>query len=565
MKGMKLTHHLNLRRVALASLSAVSCITIFCTAALAAQTAPEQPPEGDGFFAWLIEDYGFTVIFAVALVAFFVWRKVKSRMESRPAKDVVIGKLESQPPMKAQETQARAERRKALRPDVKERPTLKENERPEPAAPQFEASAPDNEHTAYGAYRIDQEVGKLVLGKPHRMDVMASRAHDDRRAIEASLIKALTAPDIDEAARGRARRALEDYGFVAQQTALLLQGRDAWERSSAARVLGQIGSELSLPSLLEALHDNDSVVRNQVVTSLGQLKHPAAIGALLDIARRHPDIPPSLLSQTLSACSVEGIGYLDSPAFDLNEPMGQDGSEPQELQPLFEDLPMGDEDDALLGLLTRFEGHDVTERTQIARELGSHKAQRAVSALCESALHDPDASVRSAAVTALGSIDHESVFAPVMIALADDTREVRAAAARTLSSLHFDRAAAYTRVMQSNDKNTLQEFAKACVKTGIVAQAGDRLGSEDRRQAHEAFCLFAVLAKAGEMQPIVDLIQSHKDNRVRLAAVHALQAADGSAAAAVARDLVSLEGLPEDVRTNILEMLYKLDNQPAVA
>ena len=51
-------------------------------------------------------------------------------------------------------------------------------------------------HTsAFGAYRIDQEVGKLVLGKPHRMDVMASRVPDDRRAIEASLVKALSASD----------------------------------------------------------------------------------------------------------------------------------------------------------------------------------------------------------------------------------------------------------------------------------------------------------------------------------------------------------------------------------
>ena len=65
------------------------------------------------------------------------------------------------------------------------------------------------------------------------------------------------------------------------------------------------------------LHDNDSVVRNQAVSSLGSLKMPAAIGALLDIARRHPDIPASLLSETLSACSVESLGYLDAPS---NEP-----------------------------------------------------------------------------------------------------------------------------------------------------------------------------------------------------------------------------------------------------
>ena len=32
----------------------------------------------------------------------------------------------------------------------------------------------------YGAYQVDQEVGKLVQGQPHRMDVVASRAPDDQ-------------------------------------------------------------------------------------------------------------------------------------------------------------------------------------------------------------------------------------------------------------------------------------------------------------------------------------------------------------------------------------------------
>jgi PBS lyase HEAT-like repeat. len=54
------------------------------------------------------------------------------------------------------------------------------------------------------------------------------------------------------------QQALEEYGFVARQSATLLMGRDAWERSSAARTLGQMKSPASLPFLIEALHDADS-------------------------------------------------------------------------------------------------------------------------------------------------------------------------------------------------------------------------------------------------------------------------------------------------------------------
>jgi hypothetical protein len=89
---------------------------------------------------------------------------------------------------------------------------------------------------------------------------------------------------------------------------------------------------------------------------------PAAIGALLDIARRHPDIPASLLSETLSACSVESLGYLDAPS---GEPAMMGGSssanEPADLERLvsFEDLPVGEDDPELAEALAQIENADV--------------------------------------------------------------------------------------------------------------------------------------------------------------------------------------------------------------
>jgi hypothetical protein len=80
---------------------------------------------------------------------------------------------------------------------------------------------------------------------------MASRATDDRRAIEASLIKAIESSETTDDGRLRARQALEEYGFVARQSATMLMGRDAWERSSAARTLGQISAPSSLSFLIE--------------------------------------------------------------------------------------------------------------------------------------------------------------------------------------------------------------------------------------------------------------------------------------------------------------------------
>jgi HEAT repeat protein len=542
-----------LQRAARALFAGVLCgVAILCAAGTAhAQSADSS---SDDWSSMIFSTYGVTILLVLLLVGLFVFKKVRAGQNSR---ELAVARSTART--------ARSQNGYVTSSELPREARSNESLLRSPEAPQqWEKPLPIESESAYGAYRVDQEVGKLVLGKPHRMDVMASRVADDRRAIEASLVKALDNSDSGEDGRRRAREALEEYGFVARQSALMLSGRDAWERSSAARTLGQIGSQSSLTFLIEALHDGDSVVRNQAVSSLGALKMPAAIGALLDIARRHPEIPASLLSETLSACSVESLGYLDSSS---TEPAllgdGTGGAELPALDPFvtFEDLPAGDEDVELTKVLGQLETVDESGRARVVQQLGTHHAQRSVSALAATALNDLDPAVRSVAVTSLGSIDHESVLAPVLIALADESRIVRAAAARTLTSLHFDRADAYVRVTETADPDTLRRVARACISTGIIAQAVDRLASEDRHQAYEAFSLFTLLARANETDPIIDTIQNHKDEEVRLCAVRVLNVAATPEVAPKLREMIAAEGMPENVRTAVLEVLYKLDQE----
>ena len=551
-----------LQRAKRALRAAVLCVIAVLCAAGSAGAQNADASSSDDWFSSIFSTYGVVILLVTLLVGVLIFRRVRAKKDAK--------ELAGAP--KSRGGMVGSPQTLVNTPPPPQETRLNESLARSPEAPQlWEKPQPaESEESAYGAYRIDQEVGKLVLGKPHRMDVMASRVVDDRRAIEASLIKALDSHDAGDEGRRRAREALEEYGFVARQSALMLLGRDAWERSSAARTLGQIGSPSTLSFLIEALHDSDSVVRNQAVSSLGTLKMPAAIGALLDIARRHPDIPASLLSETLSACSVESLGYLDSP---LTEPgLLGDGSTAEHPEPelliAFEDLPAGDDDVELNELLGQIETAE-SGRARLVQLLAKHHAQRSVSLLATLALNDLDPAVRSAAVSSLGSIDHESVFAPVLIALADESREVRAAAARTLTSLHFDRAEAYVRVTETADPETLGRVARACISTGIIAQAVDRLASEDRRQAYEAFSLFTLLARANETQPIIDAIDNHKDEEVRLCAVRILKMEATAEVAPKLREMVASEDMPESVRTAVLEVLYKLEqdlgtNEPQV-
>ena len=416
----------------------------------------------------------------------------------------------------------------------------------------------------FGAYRVDQEIGKLLLGQPHRIDVLASRAPDDRRAMETSLLKALDSPEIDEDGRRRAREALEDYGYVARQSAALLLSTDAYERASAAHILGEVQSATSLPFLLEALYDPEQIVRTNAVASIGALKLPSAIGALLDMARRYPDMPGHLISRALSDCSVESmfIDGLSSNEFLLTS--GDEGmftGEITALQPAtgFEALPEWLEDESLADALERLASADIEARVAAATSLAQYQVQRSVDALTALAGRDPEPGVRAAAVTSLGVIDHESVFAPVLIAFADEAREVRAAAARALSRLNFNRADAYVRLIESADAETLSAVARACVHAGMAKQAIDRLASEDRRQAYEAFTLVSLLARAGENAPLLDAIREHKNEDVRLSAIKALGIFGQHLVLQDLRELAVTDEIPEAVRMALMEVVYKID------
>jgi hypothetical protein len=114
-------------------------------------------------------------------------------------------------------------------------------------------------------------------------------------------------------------------------------------------------------------------------------------------------------------------------------------------------------------------------RTQAAQQLAQFQVQRSVAALAALAATDRDATVRATAVTSLGIIGHESVFASVLGATADEAREVRAAAARALSRLSFDRADAYVRVIEAGDETEMRRLAHACINAGLATKALDRL------------------------------------------------------------------------------------------
>ncbi len=556
------------------------------SAPASSQTAAAVDPaasgeQSEGIFSYLFSITGMMIMLLIAVVAFIVvrrrqatqgWVDVSDEKGSLKEQGDELSSSESlavvkETPKKERRKSARRQNDQAL---VKANIVSNQEAMPLLDGAMEKRSVAPVQPALYGAYRVDQEVGKLVLGQAHRMDVLASRAPDDRRAIETSLLKAMNAPEAGDEGRRRAREALEEYGFVARQCASLLLAHNAYDRASSARALGAVGSKASLPFLLEALYDTELIVRTEAVTSLGTLKIPSAIGALLDMARRHPEMSASLLSNALTACSVECFDFFDVPSSERTLLDAGDGDafggEITHLDSAaaVEELPEWFEDEELSESLARLQDADVEARAAAARRLAQFHVQRAVVALTSLAANDPEPVVRSAAVTSLGEIEHESVFAPVLMAFADEAREVRAAAARSLSRMNFGRAEGYVRLIETADDETLRKVASACIKAGMVGQAIDRVVSEDRRLAYEAFSLLSLLAKANETEPLMDAIGNHPEQSVRLALVRILGSTSQPEVATQFRYLAVRDGIPENISAALMEVVYKIDQAQPV-
>jgi hypothetical protein len=100
----------------------------------------------------------------------------------------------------------------------------------------------------------------------------------------------------------------------------------------------------------------------------------------------------------------------------------------------------------------------------------------------------------SRAVAALTDFDHESVFESILLAGADPTREVRAAAAKGLFKLNFGRADALKRIIETRDGFRVRHAGRAARDSGIAEKAFERLIHEDSNVAYEAIVLVAAHA-----------------------------------------------------------------------
>ena len=133
------------------------------------------------------------------------------------------------------------------------------------------------------------------------------------------------------------------------------------------------------------------------------------------------------------------------------------------------------------------QAHDEFEEDEEIRDLAVRiltrfKTRNSIEALAQIALYDLSSNLRSKAVGVLADFDHESVFETILLCCADPTREVRAAAARGLFRLSFDRADAWTRIAETGDEFRMRQAALSAKEADLLKRSFDRLVHPDHKK-----------------------------------------------------------------------------------
>lgn len=204
-------------------------------------------------------------------------------------------------------------------------------------------------------------------------------------------------------------------------------------------------------------------------------------------------------------------------------------------------------------------------RSIALRVLAGFKNQNSIEALSQIALYDLSTNLRTQAVGMLADFDHESVFETIVLACADPSREVRAAGARALVKVTFDRGQEWARFALADDRFAARQVARAAVEAGLVERSFDRLTLKDEKAVYEAFTLVYLLVKTGETEKVFDAIRDHRDTKIRLALLHILHVANVAEVIPQLSAFIAAEPMSSVVADKARETLLGITAMPVEA
>jgi hypothetical protein len=131
-------------------------------------------------------------------------------------------------------------------------------------------------------------------------------------------------------------------------------------------------------------------------------------------------------------------------------------------------------------------------------------------------------------------------------------------AVRTLYSLDPDRAASFFNLaLRESSLERRKKIGAALAGSGLVSVAIENLASGGQQKSYSAFSLLFLVAKAGEVQPLIQLIERHPNMELRLAVVRLL-GSSGERDILPALEQLLTGDLPPHLQSAIIEAINQI-------
>jgi HEAT repeat protein len=169
------------------------------------------------------------------------------------------------------------------------------------------------------------------------------------------------------------------------------------------------------------------------------------------------------------------------------------------------------------------------------------------------------AKLEAAALKDLAKLGGDDSFQLISESLDSPSAEIRNAAVRALYDLNPDRAASFfNRALREGGPDRRRRIGAALAGSGLAGDAINSLTGESHQDTYGAFSLLFLVAKAGEVQPLMRIIETHPSIDLRLAVIKLLTLSGEPGVGPAFRRLASRSLLPSEVRSAVMDAIYQI-------
>ena len=168
---------------------------------------------------------------------------------------------------------------------------------------------------------------------------------------------------------------------------------------------------------------------------------------------------------------------------------------------------------------------------------------------------------RAAALNDLAKSGGDDAFHLICRSFDDESPDVRNAAARALYDFNTDRAASFTRALRDGSPDRRRRIGASLSGCGLASDAISNLTAESGEKTYDAFSLLFLMAKAGEVQPLVRAIEHYPNTEIRLAVISLLALTGQPDIVPMLKRLAVPGCQSPDVRSALMEAIYRINSQ----